>query len=110
VTAEPAFARDAAIADYYEQRAQECDELYLGQGRFSSRDGPGWEDEVSGLVGLVQRLQRCAGRGAAGASSRRRVAAADLQALPGAGQLAAELDGEVLLVGTWFVAVRAVRR
>ncbi|TQN43177.1 methyltransferase family protein [Blastococcus colisei] len=53
---EPAFARDAATAQYYEQRAPEYDEWYLGHGRFARRDRPGWDDEVAELVGLVQRL------------------------------------------------------
>jgi len=52
----PAFARDAATAAYYEQRAEEYDEWYLGQGRFASLNPPGWQLEVSHLVDLVGGL------------------------------------------------------
>lgn len=52
----PAFARDAATAVYYDQRAAEYDEWYLGQGQFASRDRPGWHTEVEQLVELVGGL------------------------------------------------------
>jgi ubiquinone/menaquinone biosynthesis C-methylase UbiE len=52
----PAFARDAATAAYYEQRAKEYDDWYLGQGRFASLNPPGWHLEVSRLVDLVGGL------------------------------------------------------
>ncbi|WP_346623462.1 methyltransferase domain-containing protein [Blastococcus montanus] len=52
-----AFARDAATAAYYEQRAAEYDEWYLGKGRFAVRDRPGWDGEVAELVRLVRRLE-----------------------------------------------------
>jgi ubiquinone/menaquinone biosynthesis C-methylase UbiE len=52
----PAFARDAATAAYYEQRAKEYDEWYLAQGRFASRNPPGWHLEVARLVDLVGGL------------------------------------------------------
>jgi ubiquinone/menaquinone biosynthesis C-methylase UbiE len=52
----PAFARDAATAAYYEQRAEEYDEWYLAQGRFASLNPPSWHLEVSRLVDLVRRL------------------------------------------------------
>lgn len=56
MTSEPAFARDAATAEYYEQRAAEYDEWYLGHGRFARHHRPGWDAEVAELVGLLQRL------------------------------------------------------
>ena len=34
---------------YYEQRAREFDEWYLGLGRFAELDRPGWEDELEAL-------------------------------------------------------------
>ena len=34
---------------YYEQRAPEFDEWYLGLGRFAELDRPGWEDELEAL-------------------------------------------------------------
>ncbi|MDP9398088.1 MAG: class I SAM-dependent methyltransferase [Actinomycetota bacterium] len=52
----PAFARDPATAAYYDQRAGEYDEWYLGQGRFAERDRPGWDVEVDSLTRLVQGL------------------------------------------------------
>ena len=57
MTRVPAFARDAATADYYEQRAAEYDEWYLGRGRFADREWPGWDAEVEAVVRLVQRLE-----------------------------------------------------
>jgi len=53
---DPAFARDTATAAYYEQRAAEYDEWYLGQGRFADRDRPGWGDEVARVVDVVRAL------------------------------------------------------
>ena len=52
----PAFARDPATAAYYDQRAHEYDEWYLGRGQFADRDRPGWNDEVDQIVNLVARL------------------------------------------------------
>ncbi len=52
----PSFARDAATAAYYEQRAEEYDEWYLGEGRFAQPDRPGWAPEVGTLVDLVRSL------------------------------------------------------
>ena len=53
---QPVFARDSATAAYYDQRAAEYDEWYLGAGQFASRDRPGWGAEVDSLVRLVQGL------------------------------------------------------
>jgi SAM-dependent methyltransferase len=50
------FARDAATAAYYEQRAAEYDEWYESQGLFASRDRPGWDAEVERLVAFVRDL------------------------------------------------------
>jgi SAM-dependent methyltransferase len=52
----PAFARDAATARYYEQRADEYDEWYEGRGRFADRDRPGWADELDRLIAFVRAL------------------------------------------------------
>jgi RNA polymerase-binding transcription factor DksA/ubiquinone/menaquinone biosynthesis C-methylase UbiE len=46
----PSFARDAATAEYYDQRAAEYDEWYEGQGQFRARDRPGWHQEVERLT------------------------------------------------------------
>jgi demethylmenaquinone methyltransferase/2-methoxy-6-polyprenyl-1,4-benzoquinol methylase len=56
LTPEPAFARDPATAAYYEKRAAEYDEWYLGQGRFARRERPGWHEDVDRLVELVRGL------------------------------------------------------
>ncbi len=50
------FARDEATAAYYDRRAPEYDEWYLGQGRFASRERPGWDDERERLIELVAAL------------------------------------------------------
>ena len=52
----PVFARDAATAAYYERRAEEYDEWYLGQGRFAKLKPPTWHEEVARLVDLVGGL------------------------------------------------------
>jgi SAM-dependent methyltransferase len=52
----PAFARDPATAAYYDQRAPEYDEWYLGRGQFADRDRPGWNAEVEQIVSLVAQL------------------------------------------------------
>ena len=41
---------------YYDRRAPEYDEWYLGSGRFAERDRPGWEDEVQGLRRALESL------------------------------------------------------
>lgn len=53
---EPAFATDPSTARYYEQRAAEYDDWYMGQGVFKQRDRPGWDREVAQLVHFVQGL------------------------------------------------------
>jgi len=51
-----AFARDRATAAYYDQRAPEYDDWYLGTGLFAARDRPGWTEEVDAVVELVRGL------------------------------------------------------
>jgi ubiquinone/menaquinone biosynthesis C-methylase UbiE len=41
---------------YYDTRAPEYDEWYLGLGRFAARDRPGWAHEVAALERAVARL------------------------------------------------------
>jgi demethylmenaquinone methyltransferase/2-methoxy-6-polyprenyl-1,4-benzoquinol methylase len=55
-TRDPRFARDAATAAYYDRRAEEYDEWYLGRGRFASLDRPSWHEEVARLEELVRGL------------------------------------------------------
>jgi demethylmenaquinone methyltransferase/2-methoxy-6-polyprenyl-1,4-benzoquinol methylase len=52
----PSFARDAATAEYYDQRAPEYDEWYEGQGQFQARARPGWHQEVERLIGWLSDL------------------------------------------------------
>lgn len=51
-----AFATDAATAGYYESRAGEYDDWYLGRGLFAGRDRPGWDQAVAELVEVVGAL------------------------------------------------------
>jgi ubiquinone/menaquinone biosynthesis C-methylase UbiE len=41
---------------YYDRRAPEYDDWYLGTGRFSERDRPGWDEEVDELTRVVAAL------------------------------------------------------
>lgn len=41
---------------YYDQRAVEYDDWWLGTGLFTERDRAGWSAEVEQLIGVVQRL------------------------------------------------------
>ncbi|MFG1819138.1 class I SAM-dependent methyltransferase [Kribbella sp. NPDC049174] len=52
----PAFAKDGGTHAYYEARAGEYDEWYLGRGRFAELNPPWWEAEVARLVELVGGL------------------------------------------------------
>ena len=41
---------------YYEHRAPEYDDWYLGVGRFAERDRPGWENELEALIRSLEAL------------------------------------------------------
>jgi ubiquinone/menaquinone biosynthesis C-methylase UbiE len=45
------------VKAYYEARAPEYDDWWLGSGRFAERDRPGWEDERAELIAALQRLE-----------------------------------------------------
>jgi SAM-dependent methyltransferase len=47
---------DAAMRDYYEQRAAEYDDWWLGTGLFAQRDRPGWHEDVQGLIAALRAL------------------------------------------------------
>ncbi|HWT93847.1 MAG TPA: class I SAM-dependent methyltransferase [Solirubrobacteraceae bacterium] len=51
-----AFATDPATHAYYDARAREYDEWYLGTGLFAPRDRPGWHEDVAALVEVVRAL------------------------------------------------------
>lgn len=42
---------------YYEARAPEYDDWWLGTGRFAERDRPGWEEERAELIAALTRLE-----------------------------------------------------
>jgi ubiquinone/menaquinone biosynthesis C-methylase UbiE len=44
------------VKAYYDARAPEYDDWYLGTGLYEDRDRPGWEDELDGLVGTIEAL------------------------------------------------------
>jgi ubiquinone/menaquinone biosynthesis C-methylase UbiE len=46
----------AAVKAYYEARAREYDDWYLGVGRYADRDRPGWEEELARLIEVVATL------------------------------------------------------
>lgn len=41
---------------YYDRRAAEYDDWYLGTGRFAGRERPGWDSELVALQGIVAEL------------------------------------------------------
>lgn len=45
------------MKEYYDTRAPEYDEWYLGTGRFAERDRPGWHDAVERLEQAVAALK-----------------------------------------------------
>jgi demethylmenaquinone methyltransferase/2-methoxy-6-polyprenyl-1,4-benzoquinol methylase len=47
---------DDDMRAYYDQRAAEYDDWWLGTGRFAQRDRPGWADEVDQLVAVLAGL------------------------------------------------------
>ena len=52
----PGFAADKATAEYYDRRAAEYDDWYLGTGLFAERDRPGWDTEVDQVVAALGEL------------------------------------------------------
>jgi SAM-dependent methyltransferase len=47
---------DAAMRDYYEQRAPEYDDWWNGTGLFASRERPGWHEDVAALQASLAAL------------------------------------------------------
>jgi ubiquinone/menaquinone biosynthesis C-methylase UbiE len=47
---------DEGMRAYYERRAEEYDDWWLGRGLFADRDRPGWDEELERLVELVAGL------------------------------------------------------
>jgi demethylmenaquinone methyltransferase/2-methoxy-6-polyprenyl-1,4-benzoquinol methylase len=48
---------DDDMRRYYDQRAHEYDDWWLGRGLFAGRPRPGWSEEVEQLMALVRRLE-----------------------------------------------------
>jgi ubiquinone/menaquinone biosynthesis C-methylase UbiE len=71
---------DAAMRSYYERRASEYDDWWLGTGLFAQRDRPGWPAEVAELTALLEGL----------------APAATLDVACGTGFLTAHLPGDVV--------------
>src|SRR6476469_2192491 len=46
----------SGVKTYYDRRAFEYDDWWLGRGRFAERERPGWDDEVGVLAELVGSL------------------------------------------------------
>jgi len=44
------------MRSYYDQRAAEYDDWWLGRGIFAARERPGWEEEVAAVVRAVEAL------------------------------------------------------
>jgi ubiquinone/menaquinone biosynthesis C-methylase UbiE len=44
------------VKEYYDTRAPEYDEWYLGVGRFADRDRPDWNDELADLIAMIEAL------------------------------------------------------
>jgi SAM-dependent methyltransferase len=48
---------DEAMRAYYEQRAAEYDDWWLGRGIFARRERPGWDAEVAAVLDAVRALE-----------------------------------------------------
>jgi SAM-dependent methyltransferase len=44
------------VKAYYDRRAQEYDDWWLGRGLYADRERPGWEDELRLLEGVIRDL------------------------------------------------------
>ena len=91
---------DDDMRRYYDQRAHESDDWWLGRGLFAGRPRPGWSEEVEQLMAVIRGLEPVR----------------TLDVACGTGLLTSQLPGEVvaepgggtvLHSGRWFVAVAA---
>lgn len=48
---------DDDMRRYYDRRAHEYDDWWLGTGLFAARERPGWSEEVERLVSAIRGLQ-----------------------------------------------------
>ena len=86
---------DESMRRYYDQRAHEYDDWWLGRGLFAKRPRPGWSDEVDELVSVIGALPP----------------ARTLDVACGTGMLTRHLPGEVVALdqSDAMVAVAAER-
>jgi ubiquinone/menaquinone biosynthesis C-methylase UbiE len=49
--------REPTAPAYYDRRAPEYDDWYLGRGAFATRNRPGFDDELAAVVATVARLE-----------------------------------------------------
>ncbi len=56
LTAVACARMDAAMREYYEQRAPEYDDWWLGTGLFATRERPGWDEDVAALQAALAAL------------------------------------------------------
>jgi ubiquinone/menaquinone biosynthesis C-methylase UbiE len=52
-------ATDRSMEPYYERRAPEYDDWYLGAGLFAERERPGWAEELRAVEHMVSSLPPC---------------------------------------------------
>jgi demethylmenaquinone methyltransferase/2-methoxy-6-polyprenyl-1,4-benzoquinol methylase len=45
------------VKTYYDRRAAEYDDWWLGRGLYSDRDRPGWEEEIDELAAVIASLE-----------------------------------------------------
>ena len=50
------MTRHAGMRAYYDRRAAEYDDWWLGTGRFAARDRPGWDEDVAALTAALAAL------------------------------------------------------
>jgi hypothetical protein len=48
------------MKEYYERRAEEYDDAYLGTGAYSGRTRPGFEEELAQVTALIEGLSQSA--------------------------------------------------
>src|SRR5918995_6944529 len=56
-TASSTIRRLGGVKAYYEARAPEYDDWWLGTGLYAERDRPGWEEEREALIEALTRLE-----------------------------------------------------
>jgi demethylmenaquinone methyltransferase/2-methoxy-6-polyprenyl-1,4-benzoquinol methylase len=83
------------MRSYYDRRAAEYDDWWLGRGLFAGRPRPGWPEEVEALLGVLRELPP----------------ARTLDVACGTGYLTRELPGEVVALdqSEGMMAVAAAR-